>query len=89
MIIIEVLYESQKCAVAVIDAGLAFPLEVTSPPVILQVAASGYLHHLPFDKIVPLGLHEYGCNLEFQLHPHCLVLELLVGYGPGAEKLSQ
>ena len=35
---------------------------------ILKVAASGYLPHLPFGAIGPLGLHEAGCTLEFQLH---------------------
>ena len=56
---------------------------------ILKVAALGYLPHLPFVAIGPLGLHEYECALEFQLHTHWLELELLVGDGPGAENLAQ
>ena len=56
---------------------------------ILKVAASGYLPHLPFVTIGPLGLHEAGCTLEFQLNLYWLALELLVGRGPGAENLSQ
>ena len=52
---------------------------------ILKVAASGYLPHLPFGAIGPLGLHEDGCTLEFHLHLYWLELELLVGGGPGAE----
>ena len=56
---------------------------------ILKVAASGYIPHLPFGAIGPLGLREAGCTLEFQLHQHWLVLELLVGGGPGAENLAQ
>ena len=56
---------------------------------ILKVAASGYLPHLPFGAIGPLGLHEAGCTWEFQLHQHWLALELLVGGGPGAENLAQ
>ena len=55
---------------------------------ILKVAASGYLPHLPFGAIGPLRLHEAGCTLEFQLHHHWLALELLVCGGPGAEKLA-
>ena len=56
---------------------------------ILKVAASGYILHLPFGAIGPLGLHEAGCTLEFKLHTYWLALELLVGDGPGAENLSQ
>ena len=56
---------------------------------ILQVSASGYLPHLPFGAIGPLGMHEAGCTLKFQLHQHWLALELLVGGGTGAENLSQ
>ena len=56
---------------------------------ILKVSASGYLPHLPFFDIGPLGLHEAICTLEFQLHQHWLVLELLVGGVPVAENLSQ
>ena len=55
---------------------------------ILKVTASGYLPHLPFGAIGPLGLHDSECTLELQLQPHWLALELLVGYGPGAENLS-
>ena len=51
----------------------------TYPPVILKVPASGYLPHLPFGDIGPLGLHEAGCTLEFHLHTHWLALELLLG----------
>ena len=61
----------------------------TSPPVILKVSASRCLPHLQFGAIGILGLHESGCILEFQLHPHWLVLEMIVGDGPGAENLSQ
>ena len=46
---------------------------------ILKVAALGYLPHLPFGAIGPLGLHEAGYTLEFQLHTYLLALELLVG----------
>ena len=56
---------------------------------ILKVAASGYLPHLTFGAIGPLGLHEAGCTLEFQLHTYWLALELIVGGGPGAENLAQ
>ena len=56
---------------------------------ILKVAASGYLLYLPFGPIGPLGLHEAGFTLEFQLHPYWLALELIVGGGPGAENLDQ
>ena len=56
---------------------------------ILKFAASGYLPHLPFGTIGPLGLHESGCTLEFQLHPHWLALELFVGDGTGAENIAQ
>ena len=45
--------------------------------------------HLPFGAIGPLGLHEAGCTLEFQLHPYWLALELLVGGGPGDKNISQ
>ena len=34
-------------------------------------------------------MHDAGCTLELQLRPHCLVLELLVGDGLGAENHSQ
>ena len=43
---------------------------IASPPVILKVAASGCLPHLPFGAICPLGMNEYGCTLKFQLHSH-------------------
>ena len=56
---------------------------------ILKLSASGYLPHLPFGAISPLGLHEAGCTLEFQLNLYWLALELLVGNGLGAETLSQ
>ena len=56
---------------------------------ILKVSASGYLPHLPFGDIGPLGLHEAGCTLEFQLHLYWLALELLVETGQGAETLAQ
>ena len=56
---------------------------------ILKVAASGYLPHLPFGAIGPLGLHGAGCTLEFQLLPYWLALDLLVGGGPGAENIDQ
>ena len=56
---------------------------------ILKVATSGYILHLPFGAIGPLGLHEAGCTWEFQLHQHWLALELLVGGGPGAENIAQ
>ena len=56
---------------------------------ILKVAASGYITHLPFGAIGLLGLHEAGCTLEFQLHLYWLALELLVGGGPGAGNLAQ
>ena len=46
---------------------------------ILKVAASGYLTHLPFGAIGTIGLHEAECTLEFKLHPYWLALELLVG----------
>ena len=61
----------------------------TSTTVIIKVAASGYLPHLPFGATGPLGLHEAGCTLEFQLHPYWLALELLVGGGPGAKNIAQ
>ena len=51
------------------------------PPVILKVAASGYLLHLSFGAIGPLGLHEAGFTLGFQLHQHWLAL--------GAENLAK
>ena len=56
---------------------------------ILKVSGLGYLLNLPFGAIGPLGLHGAGCTLEFQLYPHWLALELLVGDGTGAEYLSQ
>ena len=56
---------------------------------ILKVAVSGYLTHLPFGAIITLSLHESGCTLKVQMHPHWLELELLVGDGPGAENISQ
>ena len=56
---------------------------------IIKVAASVYLPNLPFGAIGPLGLHEAGCTLEFQLHPNWLALGLLVGGGTGAENISQ
>ena len=56
---------------------------------ILKVAASVYLPHLPFGAIGPLGMHESGCTLEFQLHPYWLALELLMGGRPGAENIAQ
>ena len=61
----------------------------TSPPVIIKVAASGYLPHLLFGAIGPLELHESGCTLEFQLHLYWLALEMLVGGRPGARNLAQ
>ena len=54
-----------------------------------KVAALGYLLHLPFGAIGPLGIHEDECTLEFQLHPYWLALELIVGGGPGAENIAQ
>ena len=56
---------------------------------ILKVADSGYLPHLPFGAIGTFGLHEAGCTFKFHLHPHYLALELVAGDGPGAENLSQ
>ena len=56
---------------------------------ILKVSASVYLTHLPFCAIGPLGLHEAGCILEFQLHTHWLALELIVGDRPVAKTLAQ
>ena len=56
---------------------------------ILKVAVSGYLPHLPFGDIGPLGMHEAGCTLKFQLHPYWLELEILVGGRPGAENIFQ
>ena len=56
---------------------------------ILKVSASGYLPHLPFGAVGPLGLHEAGCTLEFQLRLYWLEVELLAGGGPGAENLAQ
>ena len=56
---------------------------------ILKVAASVYLPHLPFGAIGPLGMHDAGCTLELQLQPHWLALELLVRYSPGAENIAQ
>ena len=61
----------------------------TSPIVILNVSASGYLPHLPFGYIGPLGLHDSGCTLELHLRPHWLALELLVGYRHVDENLAQ
>ena len=61
----------------------------TSTPVIIKVSASGYLPHLPFVAIGPLGLHEAECTLEFQMNPYWLALDLLVGGGPGAENIAQ
>ena len=61
----------------------------TSRTVILEVAASGYLPHLPFDDIVPLGPHDSGCTSELQLQLHWLALDLLVGDDPGAENHDQ
>ena len=56
---------------------------------ILKVAASGYLRHLPFGAIGPLGMNEAGCILEFHLHSYWLALELFVGAGPDAENIAQ
>ena len=56
---------------------------------ILKVAASVYLPHLPFGAIGTLGLHYAGCALKLQLQPHWLALEVLVGDGPGAENIYQ
>ena len=56
---------------------------------IIKVAASGYIPHLIFGAIGPLGLHDAGYTLELQMHPHWLVLEILVRDGPGAENISQ
>ena len=56
---------------------------------ILKVAASVYLPHLLFGATGPLGLHEAGCTLEFQLYPHWLALDLLVGDRMGAENIAQ
>ena len=61
----------------------------TSPPVILKVAASWYLPHLPFGVIGPLGMHDDGCTLELHLQPHWLALEVLVGDRLGAENFAQ
>ena len=61
----------------------------TFDPVILEVAASGYIPHLPFRDIGTLGPHDTGCTLKLQLQPHWLVLELLVGYRLGAGNLSE
>ena len=55
----------------------------------LKVADSGCIPHLPFGAIGPLGIHEAGCTLEFQLRTYWLALELLVGGGPGSENISQ
>ena len=56
---------------------------------IIEVAASGYLLHLPFGAIGPLGPYDDGCTLELHLQPHWMALDLLVGYKPGAENHSQ
>ena len=56
---------------------------------ILEVAASGYLPHLPFSAIGPLGTPDAGCTLELQLHTHWLALDLVVGEELGAENISQ
>ena len=56
---------------------------------ILNVYASVYLPHLTFGTIGPIGLHEAGFTLEFQMHPYWSALELLVGGGPGAENIAQ
>ena len=56
---------------------------------IIEVAASGYLPHLQFGSIGPIGPHDSRCTLELHLQLHWLSLELIVGYGPGAENNSQ
>ena len=56
---------------------------------IIKVAASGYILHLIFGAIGPLGLHDAGYTLELQLNPQWLVLEILVRDGPGAENIYQ
>ena len=56
---------------------------------ITKVDASGYLLHLTFGAIGPLGLDEAGCTVEFQLHTYWLALDLLVGGGLGVENISQ
>ena len=56
---------------------------------ILKVAALGYLTHLTFGSICPLGLREAGCTLEFQVHTYWSALEILVRDRPGAVNLAQ
>ena len=56
---------------------------------ILKVSALGYLQHLTFVSIGPLGPHDAGCTLELKLQPHWLELEMLMEDGPGAENISQ
>ena len=56
---------------------------------ILKVTASGYIPHLLFGAIGPLGLNDSGCTLYLQLQTHWLSLELLVGDGLGAGNISQ
>ena len=34
-------------------------------------------------------MHDAGCTVEFQLNPHWLALELLVGDGLGSENIAQ
>ena len=52
---------------------------------IIEFSDSGYLLHLTCGAIGPLGTHDTGYTLELNLQPHWLVLDLLVGYGPGVE----
>ena len=56
---------------------------------IIKVTASGHLPHLPFVTVGPLGLHEAGFILEFQLPFYLLAMELLVRGGLGAENIPQ
>ena len=55
----------------------------TYHPIIIEVSASGYLPHLPFGAIGPLGPYDAGCTLELQPNPHWMAMEILVGDSPG------
>ena len=56
---------------------------------IIDVSVSGYLPHLLFGAIGPLGKHNSGCTFELHMQPHWLSLELILRDGPVAENLAQ
>ena len=56
---------------------------------IIEVSTLGYLPHLPFGAIGPLGTHNCGCTLELNLQPYWLAQELLLEDRSGAENHAQ